>query len=176
MNMVYSAMDVANYIIQQSLANEKPISNLKLQKILYYLQARYLVDYGKPLFNDDIQKWKYGPVVKSVYHEYKNYGSSAIRNVSSILNVETDDAGKIKDIRFEPFDDSCLLPSDKDIIFETVKNLNKFGAFELVGFTHEHSIWKDHEREILLNISEPYTTKEIEDFFKNNKQEQIWLH
>jgi uncharacterized phage-associated protein len=40
------------------------ISNLKLQKLLYYAQGFYLAIYGKALFEEDIVAWEHGPVVR----------------------------------------------------------------------------------------------------------------
>jgi uncharacterized phage-associated protein len=69
-----TAFEVAKYIIK-SLA----VDNLKLQKLLYYSQAVYLVLHDKePLFMEDIEAWDYGPVIPPVYHEYKQYGFETI--------------------------------------------------------------------------------------------------
>jgi uncharacterized phage-associated protein len=55
------------------------ITNLKLQKLLYYAQAFYMVENnGEPLFSDDIEAWKYGPVVRTVYDKYKIFEYSFI--------------------------------------------------------------------------------------------------
>lgn len=48
--MSYRAIDVANFIVKDSLDNGRNMTNLKLQKILYYIQARFLVDSSSPLF------------------------------------------------------------------------------------------------------------------------------
>ncbi len=50
------------------------ISNLKLQKLLYYCQAYSYALMGKPMFAEDMEAWDYGPVVPSIYQEYKKYG------------------------------------------------------------------------------------------------------
>ena len=54
------------------------ISNLKLQKLLYYAQGMHLALYDAPLFGDEIVAWRHGPVVESVYQKYKTNGSNAI--------------------------------------------------------------------------------------------------
>lgn len=54
------------------------ISNLKLQKLLYYAQGFHLAIFDKPLFPEAIKKWVHGPVVPQIYHQYKEYGSDAI--------------------------------------------------------------------------------------------------
>ena len=54
------------------------ISNLKLQKLLYYAQGCVLAITGNILFNDDIEAWEHGPVVPTIYHLYKTFGRSGI--------------------------------------------------------------------------------------------------
>ena len=54
------------------------INNLRLNKLLYFAQVWNLFETGTPLFSDDIQAWKYGPVVDTVYKEFRKYGSSQI--------------------------------------------------------------------------------------------------
>ena len=75
--------DVAQFFI--GLANEQAnneqgdmMTNLRLQKLLYFAQGWHLARYGKPLFDDDIEAWQYGPVVPSVYNAYKQYGRGGI--------------------------------------------------------------------------------------------------
>ena len=51
---------------------------MKLQKLLYLLFARYLRKYETPLFANNFEKWRYGPVVSAVYEAFKAYGSESI--------------------------------------------------------------------------------------------------
>ena len=69
--VMYSAVDVARYIIWYCKRQGYSISNLKLQKILYFVQAEFLVNTGKPCFSEEIEAWDFGPVVPEVYHEFK---------------------------------------------------------------------------------------------------------
>ena len=70
--------DVALYFLfrARELEAGDTISNLKMQKLLYYAQGHFLATYKKPLFDDKIEAWKYGPVVKEVYDKFKIYGRS----------------------------------------------------------------------------------------------------
>lgn len=63
---MYRAEDVAAYIINKQVDDGYPISNLKLQKILYFVQAEFLVSKDEPCFDDVIEAWDFGPVVESV--------------------------------------------------------------------------------------------------------------
>lgn len=74
----YQAIDIAKYIIGKCTADNQPISNLQLQKILYFLQRKYLKEQGRPLFSDEIQAWQFGPVVPEVYYQYCGFGSRTI--------------------------------------------------------------------------------------------------
>lgn len=74
--------DVANFFIQLSNDSvDDPITNLKLNKLLYYAQGCYLARTGKPLFDGEIEAWQYGPVEPTIYNKYKRYGSSPITEV-----------------------------------------------------------------------------------------------
>lgn len=82
---LYKAEDVAKYFIylgsQQVVGDNKEregVTNLKLQKILYFAQVYFLAKIGKPLFADPIEAWEFGPVVPNVYHKLKKHGSKAI--------------------------------------------------------------------------------------------------
>ncbi|MED4885459.1 Panacea domain-containing protein [Bacillus smithii] len=171
----YAAIDVANYIVKKSMDDNKPISNLKLQKILYYLQARFLVEDGRPLFSDKIEKWKYGPVTPSTYHEFKRFGSGAINSIADQLVVDKDDQGKIINVRIKKFDENEIDKADRQKIDDTFQKLRKYGAFDLVEMTHEQTLWSNFKDDILNNKPvDPYKNEEIKSFFEKNPEEQIW--
>ncbi len=76
----YSASDIAKYFIWKSAQENRPITNKKLQKLVYYSQAWYLVSNSgnQKLFPEKIEAWIHGPVVPSLYHEYKRFGFGEI--------------------------------------------------------------------------------------------------
>jgi uncharacterized phage-associated protein len=80
--MVPHALDVAKHIIDTFASEGKPITNLKLQKLLYYGQARNLGLRNEPLFRDQIEAWVHGPVVPSVFAEYRGFRWRPITGVS----------------------------------------------------------------------------------------------
>ncbi len=119
------ALKVAEYII--SLTNEEAgdtISNLKLQKLLYYSQGFHLAIHGKPLFENEIQAWQHGPVVPDVYDEYKKHGSSSIpRNEDADLS------------------DIVADETAKEVIDEVYSVYGQFSAWKLRDMTHQESPW-----------------------------------
>ncbi|MDR1639342.1 MAG: DUF4065 domain-containing protein [Clostridiales bacterium] len=92
-----NAFDVAEFIITISKDFAHiDTSNVKLQKLLYCAQGRYLARTGNPLFDAPIEAWADGPVVKNVYEKYLVYGSDPLpspsRNMDSALNAQEFDA------------------------------------------------------------------------------------
>lgn len=84
-----NALDVSKYFIE--LANdesEHDLTNLKLQKLLYYAQGKHQIAHGAPLFTDSIEAWRYGPVVSDVYHALKQCGSFPV----TVFDIDLDHA------------------------------------------------------------------------------------
>lgn len=102
-----------------------PITNLKLQKILYYLQGYYGKTFEDSLFSDEIKHWPYGPVVPSVYFEYCAFGASAIFEQSS--NAPFSDCNKQEQKVIRKVLDKCL----------------PMTASDLVDKSHEEAPWRD---------------------------------
>lgn len=119
---MYSAKEVAEYIIEYASETGSPVSNLKLQKLLYFVQAEFLVNTGKPCFREDIEAWSFGPVVDSVYRKYKRYGG---------LSIFYTDGATIVNIRKE----------DKERINEIVDQLREYSAAKLTDITLHQTPW-----------------------------------
>ena len=94
---IYDALDIAKYIVNKCTSDNRPITNLQLQKILYFLQKQHLEQYNSCLFKDDIQAWQFGPVVPEVYYYFCGFGSSAITMKYSI-RIDEDDVQMINPI------------------------------------------------------------------------------
>ena len=74
---MYRAIELSKYIVSKCIDDGFPISNLQLQKILYYIQRDFL-RIGKPAFPDAIEAWQFGPVVPNVYYYYCGFGAMPI--------------------------------------------------------------------------------------------------
>ena len=72
--MKVTASKVANVFLKLAQEKNEELTNLKLQKLVYYAQAWYLAIYEKPLFDDEIEAWIHGPAVPSIYKMYKKFG------------------------------------------------------------------------------------------------------
>ena len=74
----YTAMIVAEYIVSKCSLDGHQISNLQLQKIMYYVQLHFLKEKRHALFSDDIEAWPLGPVVRRVYYRFCGFGAMPI--------------------------------------------------------------------------------------------------
>lgn len=69
-----TAAAIADYFIHVANETGSFISNLKLQKLVYYAQAWHLAVYNAPLFDEDFEAWVHGPVIPTLYQKYKQFG------------------------------------------------------------------------------------------------------
>ncbi|MBQ6335295.1 MAG: DUF4065 domain-containing protein [Erysipelotrichaceae bacterium] len=111
-----SAIDCANYLIFLMGDNCDDLSNMKLNKLLYYAQGYSLRDNDKPLFYDPVEAWKHGPVISSVYYEYADSGN----------HIYNYDSSKLDNINEE----------DKKLLYKIALNFGKYTASYLRNMTH----------------------------------------
>jgi uncharacterized phage-associated protein len=119
-----TANRVADAIISLSNENSLEITNLKLQKILYYAQAWHLVLRNGPLFGEDIEAWVHGPVVPCVFRRFKNLRWDPIPSPGSSSESKTVSAH----------------------LTEVWRVYGKYDATELERRTHSETPWKEARR------------------------------
>lgn len=152
-NSQYSASQIADYFVfldsQEMLDDGIPegVSPLKLQKYLYFAQAASLALDNKKLFNEEIEAWKYGPVVSSVYQTYKDNGNTPI----TIPN------GEYREIQDE---------ETKEFITDMWKLLRRYSASELVAISHNHKPWRNHYHNG-QRTNEVIPVDEIRTYYRN---------
>jgi uncharacterized phage-associated protein len=157
------AMDVSDYIISFASDKGKPVSNLKLQKIMYFLNVIHLIDFNmKPLIDDEsFERWDYGPVIRSVYREYSSNGATKIKEPSEHVEVNVNDDGSIK-INKHKFNDNNIDKKAKEFINENIDKLIDFDPFYLVDKSHEEQQWKE------LCTNSKYDNISSAMYYKNN--------
>lgn len=140
-----SCFDVADYFL--SLTDDDAgdlISNLKLQKLVYYAQGFHLALYKKPLFDETIEAWMHGPVIPELYRKYKKYCDSFIPKPESL---SMDKYGR----------------KVKELLDEVYKVLGQFSAWKLRGMTHEEPPWKVAYQQ---GDRTPISQQGLADYFK----------
>ena len=135
-----SALDAANFLIFLMKGTCDDLSNMKLNKLLYYAQGHYLKMYGVPLFKEKIYAWTHGPLIKEVYGMYKDYGDHAIENCDDSKALALDD-------------------NIKSFLLDIARVYGRFTASALRNMTHKpHSPWDQtaEGHEIPLSVIEMY--------------------
>lgn len=142
------ALDIAYYFLHKANQDGDTITNLKMQKLLYYAQAWYLVNFNEPLFEDSIEAWPYGPVISKVYHQFKKFKN---------MPIKYKDTGKEK----ENFTDKEL-----DYLNQFYNKFIEYSAHTLARATHNDSPWRDaiDEGEHIIDnrIIKDFYTKQYE--------------
>jgi uncharacterized phage-associated protein len=122
-------MITANTVVEYflALANEieEPITNMKLNKLVYYAQAWHLAIFDTPFFKDEIEAWVHGPVVRSVYDTYSQFKWMPI-------NIETQPSEKIR---------QQFSPDQQDILDDIVEIYFPDTAYSLEQLTHSEDPW-----------------------------------
>jgi uncharacterized phage-associated protein len=133
--MSFSALDIANkVIINTDIDKGDIISNLKLQKMMYYLQGFNLAFFDEKLFEDDIEAWQYGPVVPSIYYNFKDFGKGAIFLSEEVEEVQLGSS------------------EQEDMFHQVMEEYGKFSAIRLMEMTHNEIPWKSTEIRNVINI------------------------
>ena len=145
---MYSAIEVANYIIKYEHSQKRIISNLKLQKLLYFVQAQFIRVKNEICFKDKIVAWSFGSVVLDVYNVYKWYGGLDITKLKE--NVEI-----------------TISEEDKNIINDVLEMFSKTPLYELVDIIkHQTPYINARRRGILFFDDKPeITIQDIRKFF-----------
>lgn len=150
---IYSAKAVANAFLQLADSEGKEITPMKIQKLVYIAHGWALGVLGQPFITEDIQAWKYGPVIQDLYHEFKRYGSGPITDKATNVDL---DSNTLKII----VDTPMLNDTDTDanaLVKKIWEVYGKFSGPQLSNITHmPNTPWDvtyngDHQRKIISN-------------------------
>lgn len=131
--MAYRAIDIANKIIAKTDSeNGETISNLKLQKMLYYMQGFHYAFFESPLFEEDIVAWNYGPVVTSVYDAFRYFGKDAIKLDEGVEIIS-------------------LSEDEEDVFNQVYEVYSQYSAIRLMNMTHDEMPWKSTEQSKIIS-------------------------
>ena len=156
---MYDVLDVCVYVINYINDKEYGISNLKLQKILYFIQAFFLIATPKQCFREKIEAWDFGPVVPEAYREYKRFGSSNIPRISYIVNVDSENFWNSKILKYV---DNKIKVKDKELIGAVIDRFAEYSATDLVTLTHNQSPWREA---YVPHMNNEITVESIKEYF-----------
>jgi uncharacterized phage-associated protein len=127
----YHAIAVANWFISHRCRHLTP---LKLQKLIYYAHGWYLALKGRPLIADVVQAWDFGPVVPSVYLEFRQWGNRIIPTdaLGTELQTNADDTSDLIVPQIPPADTETVR-----FLERIAKVFDEFTGAQLSTYTHQ---------------------------------------
>jgi len=146
-----TADKIADYLISKSIKEGKPLTNKRLQKLLYYIQAWHLAIKKEPIFRDKIEAWIHGPAIRSIYEKYKTY-------VANPINQEPN--ARITD----ELDSSVI-----DFVDRIVQAYDPYDTATLEYMTHAESPWQIARKGLEINesSSNEITTESMMTYYSN---------
>jgi len=158
MSTPVNPLAIANFFIRKAIDKGEGITPMKLIKLVYISHGWYLGITGKPLLPEAVQAWQYGPVVPSIYHEFKKYGRQPITEMV-----------------FDSSTGTYPMPDNQELINFLEKIWNVYGNYDglqLSALTHQpntpwYITWHDQggKKQAEVPISD--------DLIKQHYQEKI---
>ena len=134
-----SILSVAKWFLSRQSMEHK-----KLQKLCYYGQAWHCALEGRPLFSDRIEAWVHGPVIPSLYQEYKSYGWQKIPQVKD-------------------FDESIFSSETLEVLRAVYDTYGDFTGMQLESLTHSEVPWQKARGELYPSKPLELCTNEIQE-------------
>jgi len=137
--------NVANYFLSKTIDEEdSKITNLKLQKLLYYAQGFHLALFEKELFAEEIEAWMHGPVSPDAYQLFKKFGANII---------PCDECN-------EKFDE-IFSQEQTELLDEVYDIFGQFSGWKLRNMTHEEPTWINNK-----DTANIISKDEMKEYFK----------
>lgn len=143
-----NVFDCANFFIDIAIYNEDfDMTNMKLNKLLYFAQGTHLSRTGKRLFNNNVQAWTHGPVIPSVYFKYNSYESGPISKVDDNYSF------------------NLFSSEERTTLLDVMREMGKYTASTLRNITHmPGSPWSTtfsdkEKRQIPVDVLRKYFTE-----------------
>ncbi|MDY0320954.1 MAG: DUF4065 domain-containing protein [Arcobacteraceae bacterium] len=140
-----NARDVVDYFLSKTINDDDAkLTNLKIQKLIYYAQGFHLAIFNTELYQDEIEAWQHGPVCPKIYHDFKQFGSNII---------PCDECEK---------DFSEIFNEDQiELLDEIYDVFGQFSAWKLRDMTHEEPTWMNNK-----DSASTISHEEMKEYFK----------
>ncbi len=155
----YSSKAVANSLITLAQEHGEQLDHMKLQKLIYFAHGFYLAFYDVPLIDEVIEAWDYGPVIPSIYHEFKHFGANPIQRLAKAFNGE-----EFLSPLVDPNDDLA-----NSFLQEVWRAYGEYSGIQLSNITHAVGTpWRNvrdkYDRNVLSAV---IPNEEIKRYFKS---------
>lgn len=122
-----NSVELAKYIVCKMEERGEKINHLKLQKLLYYVQAWHLVYSDEPIIDEEFEAWLHGPVLRSVWNFYREF--SIMLDILPCMEYEVN-----------------LTKEQEEIISDVLDEYGNKSGYYLECLTHEEKPWREARR------------------------------
>ncbi len=154
-----NAQDLGYIITHYVNQKGDTVSHKKLQKLLYYVEAWHLVNFGQPILDENFEAWVHGPVIPELYHKLKEFGFNNLK----VINDESDSVGK------EIVSKNDLNKEQIELIESVLVRYGSLTSFELELLTHSEAPWlearKDYPPHVPCNSI--ISKERMKEFYSN---------
>lgn len=161
--MEHDARSVANELIRRAHDAGRDITPMQVLKLAYYCHAWMLGLYHRPLLEQPIEAWRYGPIVPELYRSLRRYGGEPVRRP-----IDLESAG----VTERPYD-----PSEVNIINQVSEKYGPVSGNDLSAMAHAigtpwHQVWSKHRRDVVIPdpIIEDYYAQQLESAKRNGQR------
>lgn len=127
---IYSVKELANWILDFADSKGERVTNMALNKLVYFAYEYALVTTGRKLTAAKIEAWDHGPVFREIYSSFKNYGADPITGRAHRYNTRTNSVEIVN---------PDIAPSDEELLREAIEPLVRLPAFILRELSHDAS-------------------------------------
>lgn len=142
--MAFDALAIANYFLDKARDEGKRLDPMALQKLVYFAHGWHLAVFNQPLIQQRVEAWDYGPVIRDIYREFKEFGKSPITRKAN--RWELDDFGEVNLDRIKSVEPQFVATpetSQTKALLDRVWDVYKrFSGVQLSNLTHtDKSPW-----------------------------------
>jgi uncharacterized phage-associated protein len=125
--MTYDVRSLANHVLDRGDAIKREVTNIHINKVLYFAYVWFLLGRNEPLTHAKIEAWDYGPVFREVWQSFKGFGSNPISARAKRLDL---DSGEMRVCNDE------ILQEDRELLDPLIDKYLQYKPFDLVELTH----------------------------------------
>lgn len=150
--VMYDVRDIANFTLDYADERRLSLTNLALQKLLYFMHGWFFAIYEEPLVKNKFEAWKYGPVQRVIYEQFKGFRDGAIRGVrATYVNPENGEP------TYRPY---SIDPQHAELIREVLAKYERYTAGQLVEESHAEDgpweyVWQQAEDAVYPGMKIP---------------------
>ncbi len=155
---MYDVRAIGNWFLNRADQEGKILTAMKLQKLAYVAHGWHLAFTDKPLVHDAVEAWKWGPVFRPLYHEFREFGSEPIGRRATVFDGATLEERIIQVDDYAHLDEEPMSQTELNEFLESVWNVyGTYSAVELSDITHQPGTpWYDMLEKMGHRIR-PYT-------------------